>query len=486
MSDQAWTNSGAATNARRANLLVIDDEETVCCLLHEVLSERGYHTEIAMTGEDALDKVQRIPFDVILSDICLPGLSGMDVLRHIRKQGLATQVILITGFATLELALEALREGAIDMIPKPIPDLDVVVRAVERALERKTKAPRPADAGPSEVRRHADDLLQVCASLTARVTLVPPAAFLAECAAAVGSALGARRVEFDLALPITELPTRVVWPEGAGGERPVEERKEVVTYPVAGAERPVGALRVVHPAEPASRHQVDFLNSVTALAAVALERAEAREEREASFVHFLEYLVNMRETMAGFEEGHSRQVADLATRLGRFFGFTERGLDLLRRAAAFHDLGKLGVDPELLNRPGPLTQTELAAVRRHTEVAERLLGATSCLEDVRHILRHLTGAVDEEHARDEGGAGVPLESRILAAAEAFVSMTSARPHRPALDRQKALAEMRREAGTRFDAEVVQALETLLEAGGEESASRDGMLITSGPAPADAP
>lgn len=470
--------SALIQGTRPPNLLVIDDEESICCLLHEVLSERGYHTEIAMTGEDALEKVQRIPFDVILSDICLPGLSGIEVLRAVRSRGLPARVILISGFANLEMALEALREGAVDLIPKPIHDLELVLRSVERALARRPEiAAAPESPEARATPRLAEAMLKACARLAAQVTDRQPALFLAECAATTGTTLGARRVEIDLAAPGEDLPSRTVWPEGQAAPRPEENRRErdTLTHPIMVAGHTLGALRVTGVGGAASRGQLDFLDAVAALTGTAVERAEAREEREASFVRFLEYLVHMRETMAGFEEGHSSRVADLSSRLGRALGFSERGLGLLRRAAAFHDLGKLGVDPELLNRPGPLTPDELAAVRRHGEMAERLLGASACLEDVRHILRHL-GSQPSAAAGHAGAIPpeVPLEARILIAAEAFISMTSPRPHRPALGSHRALEEMRREIGGRFDAEVVETLENLLAGGSEEEAPACGI------------
>jgi response regulator RpfG family c-di-GMP phosphodiesterase len=371
-------------------------------------------------------------------------------------------VILISAFATLETAIEALREGASDLIPKPLRDLDVVVRAVERALEKRRESPRGDVSGQRREQQRCEQMLLACTRLTERTTGAAPAEFLAECAATAGVTLGAHAVEIDLGLNGAGLPLRTLWPDAAAGARAPASRREAMTHPIVVAGRNLGALRIIGASQPTTKAQLDFLDAVASLAAVAVERAEAREERDASFIRFLEYLVSMRETTAGFEEGHTRRVAALATRLGHVLGFTERGLGLLRRAAAFHDLGKLGVDPELLNRPGPLSPSELAAVRRHNEVAERLLGATSCLEDVRHILRHLTAPAPASTRTSGSAQPAPIESRILLAAEAFVAMTSARPHRPALDREQALAEMQRETGTRFDAEVVQALESLLE------------------------
>ncbi|MEE9218903.1 MAG: response regulator [Acidobacteriota bacterium] len=447
---------------RTINLLVVDDEESICCLLHEVLSEGGYHTEIAMSGEDALQKARQIPFDVVVSDVCLPGISGMELMRQLRREGLATEIILISAFVTTDLALEALRERVADFIPKPIVSLDGVLHSVERALERRHVQQQAAATGsPTEAQQTAE-LLDACMGMALRLHASPPAFFLSECAEKLGRVFGARWVDFDLGLPGEELPDRIVWPAEVDRRRLRLERRDTLAQPITIGERTLGILRVGCSALPPSPVHLDFLKTVAQMAALALERAELREEREVSFVRFLEYLVQMRERLAGFEDGHSGRVADLAVRIGRFLGFTGRGLSLLRRAAAFHDLGKLGVDPELLNRPGPLTDAELEAVRRHGEIAERLLGATSCLEDVRQILQHLgQQRPAHEEGKTQAGAGIPLESRILTAAEAFVAMTSKRPHRPAMPPEHALEQMARETGTRFDADVVQVLEALL-------------------------
>jgi len=468
---------------RPPNLLVVDDEESVCCLLHEMFAELGYHTELAMSGEDALQKAQHIPFDVVLTDICLPGISGLDLVRALHGRIPASEIILMTGFLTLDLSLEAIREGVADLIVKPIVSLDVVLQSVEKVLDRHKRRVRVAVEDSESLARQTETLFTLCASMTQRLAAVPPGFFLSECAEHVGRVLRARRVEFDLSVPGEDLPRMVCWPTGSEKRRPRAERRETVTQPITLGERTLGILRVIGPDHVPTQAELDFLAAAGNMAALCLERAELREEREASFVRFLEYLVQMRESLAGFEEGHSRRVADLAERLGRFLGFTQRGLNQLRRAALFHDLGKLGVNPELLNRPGPLNPAELEAVRRYREITERLLGATSCLEDVRHILVHLGAGGSAQHKPTS--TGVPLESRILTIVEAYTAMTSRRPHRPALSAQKTLEEMHREAGVRFDPDVVQALEMVLQDSPAE-ASRQAVRSQTGDGPQTQP
>ncbi|MEE9218447.1 MAG: response regulator [Acidobacteriota bacterium] len=453
-------NSLSSDPGRRPNLLVVDDEESVCCLLHEMFAELGYHTELAMSGEDALQKAQHIPFDVVLTDVSLPGISGLDLVRALHGRIPASEIILMTGFLTLDMSLEAIREGVADLITKPIVSLDAVLKSVEKVLDRHKRRVQVAVEDSESLAHQTETLFTLCTSMTQRLAAVPAGFFLSECAEHVGRVLLARRVEFDLGVPGEDLPRMLCWPAGSEKRRPRAERRETVTQPITLGERTLGILRVIGPDHAPTRAELDFLTAVGNMAALCLERAELREEREASFVRFLEYLVQMRESLAGFEEGHSRRVADLAERLGRFLGFTQRGLNQLRRAALFHDLGKLGVDPELLNRPGPLNPAELEAVRRSREITERLLGATSCLEDVRHILVHLGTGGSSEHKPTS--TGVPLESRILTVAAAYTAMTSRRPHRPALSAQNTLEEMHREAGVRFDPDMIQALEMVLQ------------------------
>lgn len=117
-------------------ILVIDDEAHNRQALTMLLSHSGYQVESAVTGEEALDIMQKKPFEIIITDLFLPGVSGIDILKRVKEDSPYTNVILITGNASAETAVEAMKEGAFDYITKPFnfEKLKVIVaKAVEKS-----------------------------------------------------------------------------------------------------------------------------------------------------------------------------------------------------------------------------------------------------------------------------------------------------------------------------------------------------------------
>lgn len=168
---------------------------------------------------------------------------------------------------------------------------------------------------------------------------------------------------------------------------------------------------------------------------------------------------------AAAAETESWRIAELAWRVGRALGLGEDDLRALYLAALFHDVGTVGVPTVLLSHPGELHEDERAVLREHAAIGERLLRGLPLLREAAPIVRH-------EHERWDGGgypdglAGeqIPLASRILLACDAYVSMTSARPWRPARAADVARAELERVSGTQLDPAVVTALLDALDGG----------------------
>jgi len=118
---------------------VVDDEPVVCKSCLRILTEAGYEVETTLSGKEALEKLGHEPFDIVLVDLKMPGINGMEVLRNIRKTDPEIAVIMITGYATVESAVEAMKLGAFDYLPKPFtPDELCIV--VEKARERRNLA----------------------------------------------------------------------------------------------------------------------------------------------------------------------------------------------------------------------------------------------------------------------------------------------------------------------------------------------------------
>lgn len=117
-------------------VLIVDDEQVICDLLHDELSERGYSCTCVLNTSKALSKLRTHYFDAALVDIRLPGVSGMDLLRKIRLHHHNTAVIMITAINDIDTAVEAMRSGAVDYIVKPFA-IDKVISSISIALENR-------------------------------------------------------------------------------------------------------------------------------------------------------------------------------------------------------------------------------------------------------------------------------------------------------------------------------------------------------------
>jgi HD-GYP domain-containing protein (c-di-GMP phosphodiesterase class II) len=163
---------------------------------------------------------------------------------------------------------------------------------------------------------------------------------------------------------------------------------------------------------------------------------------------------------------HSRGVVSLAIRVAGALGLDERRLRNVEFAGLLHDVGKIAIPNEVLNKPGPLDDDEWTVVRTHTLEGQRML------ERVGGLLADIGRIVRSCHERWDGGGypdgiageAIPLEARIVFCCDAFDAMTSDRPYRPAMSPGDAISELEANAGTQFDPVVVAALVGIVRQG----------------------
>ncbi len=154
--------------------------------------------------------------------------------------------------------------------------------------------------------------------------------------------------------------------------------------------------------------------------------------------------------------GHSARVTTFAESLARMLGWAGDQLEVLRLGGSLHDVGKIAVSARVLRKPGPLTEEELAQIRRHPVTGARLV---ECFDDFEAALPYVL----HHHERWDGsgyphglrGETIPVEARLLGVADAFDAMTSKRAYRSALSVDEALIELKCCAGTQFDPELAE-------------------------------
>ncbi|MBI2370869.1 MAG: response regulator [Deltaproteobacteria bacterium] len=199
------------------------------------------------------------------------------------------------------------------------------------------------------------------------------------------------------------------------------------------------------------------------VAARTRELEKKNEEIRHLYLSAIEMLICMLEAKNKYTEEHSRRVAQHSQRLARRLGLPEPEVENVRLTGLLHDIGKIGIRDEVLNKPAKLTPEEYAHIKSHTMFAE-------------HILRRLPGlgevtlAVKHDHERYDGrgypdglsGEQIPWPSRVVAIADAYDAMISARPYRAPLPREVALQELRANAGTQFDPYLAQTFVKMIE------------------------
>ena len=118
-------------------VLLVDDEEKFLNLLSQRLGTRGVDADTATSGEDALKKIREKNLDVIILDVMMPGMGGIETLKRIRKENPEVQIIMLTGQGSVEKSVESMKEGAIDFLEKPV-DIGKLLEKIEDARQKKT------------------------------------------------------------------------------------------------------------------------------------------------------------------------------------------------------------------------------------------------------------------------------------------------------------------------------------------------------------
>ncbi|MDB4893100.1 MAG: response regulator receiver [Gemmatimonadetes bacterium] len=328
--------------------LIVDDEPRLRQVLVHLMRNDGFTCLEAGNGEEALAHLELQTVTLVMSDLRMPRMDGLELLRRVRGRWPDTAVVMITAVADVEVAVSCLAIGAMDYLTKPF-HLEEVRARVAQALEKR----------------------------------------------------------------------RLVV-ENRGYQETLEEKVAVQ----------------------ARRLEELFLASVQSL-------AEALEVKDP------------------YTRGHSVRVSHYSVMIARELGLDGELLRQIELGGHVHDIGKIGVREDVLNKPGKLTDAEYEHIMTHPVVGWRILAPL--LGDTPVALN----IVRSHHERFDGrgvpdrllGEQIPFEARIAAVADSFDAMTSDRPYRPdGMSIEASIAELVRCSGTQFDPKIVTAMVGAVESG----------------------
>ncbi|MGH7324195.1 MAG: HD domain-containing phosphohydrolase [Candidatus Rokuibacteriota bacterium] len=491
-------------SAMEFRILAVDDQAPILKFLKSALSGPACVVSGASTAEQALALIAREPFDLVISDITMPGLSGLDLLRAIKSRQPETPVILITGSPTVDSAVFGLRHGAYDYLAKPFSAPEV--RAlVDRVREDRARFPRPLSqaAGLAEdlarrqlglevflrigelalqgmapqpfVEQVLRDTLQSLAG-DAAVMLIRDgeAGFTTHHAgepALVKQLLSHLRPALDRLVAASGRQTLALTGPG--------DPYTALAAMIPGLQQPTGVLCLGRNARTRAflPDEKELLLGFAQNTALALERMRLGQNVERNLVNTITAFVNAIESKDRYLKGHSARVSLYAGEIATVMGLGSENTLLVCRGAILHDLGKLAILDPILSKPGVLTPEEYQLMKDHVEVGYKILKPLGFLDREALAVRH-------HHERFDGlgypdglvGEDIPLIARVVTTADAFDAMTSDRPYRKALPFETAIAEIERGSSTQFDPAAAEAFlaiprQRLLDISGYSSATR---------------
>lgn len=501
--DQSQDQQSPSQASNPLRILLVDDEQAIRDLLGEYLSvAEGHQATVAGSGEEALAIFKKDCFDCAFLDLKMPGMSGVELLGAIKEIEPTLPVVIMTGYPSLDVAIDTMRQGASDFLIKPINP-----NQVKLTLERVVREHRllQENLRLSERLRHQEKIEQLNRELERKfreqeiINQISEAIDRAQSSEAIYQAMAdlsclhleAKRAAVLLLDRMAEELVviastgfepnplgRAACQVGKGlfshvvrdgkpsrgdlGSQPAPKMvlaidRYYLCMPVKIRSEVFGILVVAdkNSGEPFQDSDVFLANFLLDKVALAIENIALYESMVANLHATLSGLVAAMEAKDPYTKQHSWRVTNLSVVTAQAMGLGNEKLESLRFAAYLHDIGKIGVKDDILTKPTSLTRGEYEEIKRHPAVGENIVAALDLSLDERAVIRH-------HHERWDGrgypdglsGDDIPLLARVVAVADAFDAMTSNRHYRKALERAQAFAELKRCAGSQFDPTVV--------------------------------
>jgi len=480
-----------------ARVLVVDDEKFIREILAEFLGMEGYVVRTAEDGSSALTELSRSHYDLVISDLKMPKMGGMELLEAMNKVAPNALTVIMTGFGTVETAIDAMKRGAYDYVLKPF-KVEEVTMIVQRGLEKQRLSAENLRLKEALGLYKVSEAIAASLSLDEVLSTVAESALLEMHADLVATWLDDSGSFFErqhIVSPQLKVPARIsalnpaafaahfaaspmLVEQGNKGMRffagPVDPAlQSFIAVPLKMKQRLFGWIAVasVTAGKRFDEGQRKLLSIIGSRAAAAIENARLYEDLRATFQQTIQGLAKAIDKMDRYTAGHSDRVAMYATYLAHRLGLSVEEIEIVRQSALMHDIGKIGCVLNL-NKPGKLSAEEYEIFKKHPGYGRDIL-------DPIKFLHPLIPGVHLHHERWDGrgyplglrGKEVPLMARIIAVADTYDAMTSDRAYRRALPHEIAVAEIERCAKSQFDPDVAGEFNSGIEGFREERVGR---------------
>ncbi len=482
-------------------ILVVDDSMESLRLLTDILRQGGYEVRSTTNPRLALETARDDPPELLLLDVKMPDMDGFELCQLLKEQERTANipVIFVSSLQETRKRVRGFEVGGVDFITKPLQREDILAR-VSRTLELEQMRKQLADMVEEKTHELALDE-QRFEALYELSTMSDgndgkSVAFALEAAVAMTCSevgyihfVNINRQNIDLfqwsrkTLEQCTAESTMHYPlEEAGiwadcirlgrpvihndypamdekhglpeGHFPVRRHMSVPIYDQEKIVAIIGVGNKEAPYDHADSRQLSLFGSgVWSI----IRQERSAKKLHAALLQTIKSIANTVEKRDPYTAGHQRRVADLACAIAEEMEIDSDTIEGIRMGGMIHDIGKIHIPAEILNRPGKLMDYEFSMIRSHPEIGYEIIREAEFPWPVSKI-------VHQHHERLDGsgypqglrGEEICLEARILAVADVVEAMATHRPYRPALSLDKALGEIEQGSGRLYDPQVVSA------------------------------
>jgi len=488
-------------------ILVVDDDPMVRETLQILLQNLGVGiVSNADSGENALNDIERNRYDYVFIDLMMPGINGIETLQKIHEYHQLTSVIIMTGYPSMDTVINAMHNGASDFLVKPFrfQDIKIILERIQsfhllqeknwllrQELEEKKEVEELNKQLEKRIRLQTilynivDSLSRINRSNDLYLFLINKA--MESCNAKKACfmiydegrshllTLAQKGIEgmdpgIKINLHLNSSGKRIMdrdpidthFGETVEKDIPLEKiirNQSLITVPFNIRNEPFGMLFIAQKkgGKPFEEEDEFILRFLAEKAALNIENIALYDNLNQSLMASLMSLVSAIEAKDPYTQQHSTRVTEFSLMIARKMKCSPNDLQRLESSGPLHDIGKIGVNDSILNKPGKLTEDELDLIKSHPLIGVNIVTPLGLDPEELTIIRNhherWDGSGYPDNLKEEN---IPKLSRILAVADAFDAMSADRAYRKALPISTCLQELRDNRGTQFDPDVVEA------------------------------
>jgi len=461
-------------------VLIVDDDPGIRETISQIIEELGYDPDTAADGLDALAMLDTGSYLCVFTDIMMPKMTGIELIKKIKARDVSLPIIVITGYASMEIAIDAMKCGASDFISKPfkVSQIQLLLSKVKREKLLLEENKKFSDA--LQLHRLIDNLAGQLEDKNKELTSLQ----------AISEKIISLKGIRDLVGAIVDVSKQLLEDVDVRFY-PLNRKTQTLIDTSNGQDRIISTeliegkiVRTNNPSESSKRNFATIfplmiegqvfgtldIHSDSMLGEekegkilYLLNRSAERMENVALYEGLYENMLSTLNSMAKILDArdphtsqHSTRVTNLSVAMANILKLSDDEKDVLYIAASLHDIGKVGIPDSILLKPGTLTDEEFMIIKRHPDIGADILKPIPPMSRETEVIRYHHERYDGKgYPSGIGGEEIPLLSRIITLADSYDAMTSDRPYRNGLLMDKAIEEIVRCMGSQFDPELAK-------------------------------